>query len=183
MASKNDLTLKNLKFKVDNIVDQVKKNNSFMKSLADQIGNQIRLRARLGKDINNKPFHQLEKSYIAQRKGQIRFFKNKTKKTYAVKWNKRPSKLSKETTPSKSNLTATGLMLNSIRKRVSGGIIIIDLYNRTGANIFGENSSVTTNEKANHQAKAGRKFMGLAKFEQKMFADIVRKEILLVLKK
>lgn len=92
---------------------------------------------------------------------------------------KKPT-LAPTTRPSRSNLTATGLMLESLTRRVVGSRIFISLANATGKDMWGKFSRVTSNQKASFQAKMGRRFLDLAKFEQKIFRDRVTKEMLAI---
>jgi len=90
----------------------------------------------------------------------------------------KPTHLNKEhTTPSKSNLTSTGSMLNSLTRRVINKRIFITLKNNRSTDMYGKPSKMTANKKAKLQAKAGRRFLDLAKFEQKLFRDRITKDL------
>lgn len=43
--------------------------------------------------------------------------------------------------------------------------------------MYGKPSKMTANKKAKLQAKAGRRFLDLAKFEQKLFRDRITKDL------
>lgn len=121
--------------------------------LADDI--KIRTRSGVGVDKSGKraKFEKLSPSYISQRKGQKAFYtsKQKTRHIYSTEnksYIKRP-RLSRYTSPTKSNLTASNQMVEAIRSRSRKGQILIEVANtkrRPGFN--GQKTSLTNAELA-----------------------------------
>lgn len=155
-----------------------------------------------GKLIKNP---KLSQSYILQRKGKIRFFKNKNGSTYAIEnvGNKelkslRASKQARaqnrknierigkvnlgiNTTPSRSNLTATGQLLESIGSKGEVGKLIVQVeHEGRGANIHLEQpkKQPKNSELINILKQNGRIFFGLSKSE----LNILRRDIGKVIK-
>ena len=183
-SKRNRTLLNNTSKEIERIVDKFKSNRGEMNSLGNKILKQIQVRTRLGFGVakgNRKVrLAKLSNSYKDTRKGKIRFFTTKTGQVIRIRNKKaiRPKGLSRETTASKSNLTATGLMLNSLTAKVASRRIFITLENKKGKDIFGTPSKTSTNAKAGYQANQGRRFLDLASFEVKMFKQIVTKKLI-----
>ena len=150
----------------------------------------IRTRTRLGGAIPSGRLKKLSKSYVLQRKGNALFFtKNgkvlaikKTKKNTGLFNNYKPN-LFALTTAGRSNLTATGSMLNSMRSKVvTTKSINIYLKNSPRKTLFGEADSTTNSKIANYVAEGGRKFLGLRKSEKNNMQRFFRERVLNALK-
>lgn len=166
MAKASD-TISELIKALENAVD-----NGLTKTDTQTIGNQlvddIRRRTRLGYGCPGygrprESLKSLSNLYIEFRKGKIFVFKNKNNKTVVAnsKGNTgRHPKLSDETLPSKSNLTFTGQLLNSMHSSVlRPGVFLIDFQ--------GEHQPLTPTGKtisngtlAYYVEKEGRPFIG-----------------------
>jgi hypothetical protein len=144
---------------VKKIKDQVDKFASreqmgiYARDMAKLIGVRTRLgRAVMQNGATTSAMKKLSESYKKQRKGQIAFFSSGGRVIPYVP--KSPPRLHTETTPSKSNLTNTGEMIDSLVGRgVSVGRGIIRLIGRRNQDIGG------------WQEDKGRVFMRLAKAE------------------
>jgi hypothetical protein len=181
----NKKVFKEVSKTIDKTVECYKKDVPEMKRLATKILEQIRKRTRLGFGVTTtgakRKLEKLSTSYKDARRGKVRFFKNKNGKLIAAKGKSdftKPKRLASSTKPSKSNLTATGLMLDSLTRVVRSKRIIISIENARGSDLYGNSSNVTTNEKAKFQENAGRRFMDLANFEIKIFGEKIRKDII-----
>lgn len=207
---KNEKKFRDAAKTIEGLVDTYTSSTRLMNRLGEDIVKQIKTRTRLGYGVTKSGkrvrLEPLSDSYKKQRKGKIRFFTAKSGKVVAIeplsnkelnsfrasksarrqnrknrKFVKKPPNLNSNLTkPAKSNLTATGLMLNSLTRRVVGSRIFISLANATGKDMWGKFSRVTSSQKANFQAKMGRRFLDLAKFEQKIFRNRVTKEMLAI---
>lgn len=211
MATNNDEKFDLPAQEIDKLVDIYTKSPRRMNNLGSDIIKQIKTRTRLGYGVQiggrKIRLKKLSDNYKAARRGMKRFFRNKKtggtfvvealsakelkayraskearKENKALKKSLTPTRLSLSTRPAKSNLTATGLMLESLTKRVVGTRIFISLRNRRDVDMYGNNAKATSNQKASWQAKAGRRFLDLANFEQKIFKERVTKEILAISK-
>lgn len=138
-------------------------------SLEKSLPRQIKKRAQLGQGGNfnkdrlggsGKKFKELKESTIKQR--------NIYKK-----------KLSSNTTPGRSNQTATGKMLNSLKARKRPGQKIeIDTSDKKRAGLTGKGKKISNIEVRELNEKKGRTFLGLLDFEVIKAQRTVRKEVL-----
>lgn len=96
------------------------------------------------------------------------------------------SRLSGTTQPARSNLTATGQLLDSLRvikKSIVNGIkYTITIDNKRGRNLDGSNSTVGNRDIARFQRKQGRNFFGFTKPQINQIVREVRQTILKFLK-
>jgi len=146
------LTFKELEKKLAKLVDNIG-NRSQMQDVADEATKIVKTRTKQGKGVDKnggstQKLRQLKTSTIKKR-SQL----------------KRAGKLSDETTPSKSNLTQKGEMINSVQGQGQKNLATVSLKGR-------KNQS-----KAEHQADVGRKFMNLAKKEISDLANIIEDDI------
>jgi hypothetical protein len=118
-----------------------------MAEVAELIPAQIRKRTQLGKDLKGGKIKPIEDSTKDYRK---RYSKN----------------LDSNTTPNRSNLTATGQMLNSIESKAKGLVYEITLKSKRTKDLSGSTSKVTNAEIKDFQEKQGRFFWGLTDFEK-----------------
>ena len=148
----------------------------------------------------------LSESYILARKGKIRFatingkavvvassvsvkeakslraskgaLKGLAKQRKFLRLNK--PKLSKQTSPSKSNVTQTGQVINAMRRTASVGlnkVITIFLSDTRGPDMYGNKSGKTNTEVARLLHKQGRGFFTIAKTEEKRVMRFLKKLI------
>ncbi|MGV8130654.1 MAG: hypothetical protein ACP5N7_00965 [Candidatus Pacearchaeota archaeon] len=111
--------------------------------LGNMMANKIKVRTRLGRDIQENKLPGLSEKYIEQR---VRLKEN--------------GELYEQTTPKRSNLTKTGQLLNNMYATSKG--------NNTFTIRFRENrieSKVKNSEIVGYQRKLGRDFFGLSRPE------------------
>lgn len=96
-----------------------------------------------------------------------------------IKQRKKSRKLSPDTSPSKSNLTATGQMLNAIRTKITGDKLTIFINkNKRSSDISGRKSNLTNNElRRIIEEEVGTKFFDLTKEERQEAIDLTTKII------
>lgn len=131
----------------------------------------IKKRTRLGYGVEKtgderKKLKALSDSYIDQRKGKVSFIKTKAKNIIPVKPLSSP-KLSPSTSPTKSNLTKSGSMLDSMSVTSSNGKV------RIAPQGSRSDSRFSNEEIASLVTKQGRPFNNLAKGDLKQLRDFV----------
>ena len=158
-----------------------------MKKLGKDMITQIRKRTRLGSGVNittgkKEKLTKLSSSYKEVRKGNMYFFRKKgVSSAIPVKTKgkgKRNKNLSMLTTPSKSNLTATGQLLDSMKSRSFNSKIIISFNETRFKELSGKKSKLSNSEVARHVRNNGRNFLNLANFELSKFSRELRIKIL-----
>lgn len=131
--------------------------------LADKISQQIKKRTKTGKGVDKGgglyKLPDLSEKYVETRK-------------------KNRSKLGEKGTPKKSNLTASGAMLDSIKGTFSraGGTIKL-IFELTGSTKGLGEKSQKTRDVAKWQEEQGRRFFDLSKTEQNGILREVRNKI------
>lgn len=125
----------------------------------------------------------LSENYKEQRQGKARWYTTKDGRRvkvtkdmdYSGTFVKKP-RLASTTTPSKSNLTATGQLLKSlttVKMKMSGGIKwIIKLGDNRGRDLFGYSSKIGNKELNSILESKGRRFLGFTRAQRN---EIVRK--------
>lgn len=136
--------------------------------IGNDLVNDIRIRTRLGFGCSapGKPrdnLKELSSLYVAVRSGNVFVFKDKQNRI-RVADNKekrgRHPKLSQDTSPSKSNLTFTGQLLNSMHSMVlNPGVFIIDFHGDHRP-ISPNGKSIPNSTLAYYVEKEGRPFIG-----------------------
>lgn len=161
--SNNTKKIDDLKKRLEGSLDKII-TDSVSKSLGDKVVDIIKRRSRRGYGITDNEgsaaFEKLADSTVEQRK---RYKRN----------------LSSETRPSKSNITGTGQMLDSMRSNPQRGKIQVEIpKSKRRKELSGAQSTLTNAEVAGYVQQNGRKFFGLTKRER---SDLVRevKQILL----
>lgn len=95
-------------------------------------------------------------------------------------------RLSNKTTPSRSNLTATGQLLNSltvIKLRIRNGRgFAITVGDRRGRDMFGNSSKIGNKRLVEIQEGLGRTFLGFTKSQRNVIAKEIRQFIVRALK-
>lgn len=125
----------------------------------------IRTRTKLGKGVDRtggtaRALKPLKRSYIEQRK------RDRAK-----------GKLHRSTSPSKSNLTRTDQMLNSLDFQIRGNSIDIEPSDDRRSD-----SDLTNQEVADFVESQGRKFLNLSGNEIKQIIQSVRKDLIRLVK-
>ena len=173
---------------INKAVDRVKSRQN-MQKIVDEAAVIIRRRTLLGFGVpvdgrKRERLKKLSSSYIEQRKGQAVYFTSKSGKVIRVptsaKFRSRMS-LSTKTTPSKSNLTLTGQLLDSLKGTVTG-------FGRGVIKVTGQRDDGGTNEDiASFVDDNGRPFLHLSNNEIKQLAilaaDLMKNELKNVLTK
>jgi hypothetical protein len=135
-----------IKYKLDAII-----NRRLQEEIGRIVSERVKTRTRLGKGVNEDgaapvKLKVLSDAYKRRRKAE-------------------KNQLHAETTPSKSNLTFTGDMLDNIKYRIEGDKIIIYI------------EGDLNNKKAQWVTEGGRAFMNLSKPEQVEIIRLIRERI------
>lgn len=151
--------LKNLSKKVENVTASID-----LKFLLEEIPRIIRVRTRLGKGVNGGKLEKL--------KPLSEDYKDTRKRL--------KSKLSGETSPNRSGLTATGQMLEAIRGKQSGNTITFTIDGSRTKELSG-NSKLSNDEVAKFARETGRPFFELSDSEkngiQRKVAQAIKKAL------
>ena len=95
-------------------------------------------------------------------------------------------RLSDLTTPAKSNLTATGQLLNSltvVKVKLENGVqYVIRVGDRRGLGLYGEPSKIGNKKLVEYLAEGGRKFLGITKSQRNEISREIRELILKFIK-
>lgn len=143
--------------------DAVSKTN--LKPLANKAADLIRIRTRVGYGVSKS----------GSPKEKLKELKGSTKKSRNTK--KKRGLLSDETSPSKSNLTETGKLLDSIKASVpSAGVIQVRLTGSHGDDLSNEKLGEYMHEGSANREK--RPFMGLTDLQIKQLTDDLRRDLL-----
>lgn len=143
-----------------------------MKKFGETAADIVRLRTRLGFGVSDDNAEKarlkpLSKSYKDFRKGKIAFFTTPDGRVVPYKPNSAPT-LHPDTSPTKSNLTFTGQMLDSL------GVVSV----RQGEALIGPRGNRTKSPLSNKQVAKyvtaqGRAFNNLSKVENKRMAEAI----------
>jgi hypothetical protein len=122
--------------------------------LAKSLVDYIKLRTREQGEGTSGTLKSLSKKYVEQRA-------------------KQSDRLHPDTSPSNSNLTATGQMLDAIRGRAGGGKVTIDIKptNRR-KELNGKRSGLNNNQVRQYVEDAGREFLKLSPQEKQEVIDL-----------
>jgi len=148
--------------------------------LAQIIPEIIRLRTRQEGQGTNGQLKELSESYIKQRAGEIAFYtigKGSDRKVIPYKPSSAPD-LHPDTTPSKSNLTATGQLLDSITGKRAGDRVNISLKGKRKKELSGAKSKLTNDEVGKYVRENGREFLKLSVDEKQEAIDLATQIIL-----
>jgi hypothetical protein len=161
---------------------QVAKSPQFLQPIAVIAADLIRKRTRLGYGVNEegaerKRLKALRPSYIDFRKGKVAFYTSKLGHVYPVTRNIKKPILSEFTTATRSNLTFTGQLLDSLKGRTTTrGIVVYLDPRRVG-------SKLTNAQIKDYQEKQGRSFFYLSRTETINVERVYRLKIIEELKK
>lgn len=156
------------------------------KKIAVAIKNQIVKRTRLGYGVDpetgrRKRLPKLSQSYIDQRKGKLSFFTLKEKKIIVPYEPGTAPKLASTTTPGRSNVTATGLLLNSLG--ALGGRARVGVFMKKvkySIDLFGNSlkKSVFTTDVLKWLENGGKTGINKRGFRRpRVFLDLTRTEV------
>lgn len=167
LASKPAITFKN---EVEKYGKQVKKSlRSVMPKLQKEVPEQIRTRTRLG----NRVDHNFN-DRLGGKTGKFDKLSNKYKRTRR----KLKNNLDPKTTPAKSNLTATGQLLDSIKARRRGRTgLLIYLEKQRRVDLRG-NPATIDNVTLAEYVEEKRPFFALSDGELNKFRRMIRDKIL-----
>ena len=122
--------------------------------LAQSLVDYIKLRTREQGEGTDGPLASLSGKYIEQRR-------------------KKSDRLHPDTDPDKSNLTATGQMLDALRGRAGGGKVTIDIKPTTRRKeLSGKKSGLNNNQVRQYVENAGREFLKLSPQEKQEVIDL-----------
>lgn len=138
------LTIKATQLKIKRATEQGIRKAA--RSLAKSLPEMIRQRTRSGRGLLGT-LAGLSSGYVEKRK--------------------KSKRLSKETSPTKSNLTATGQMLNALKGIASGSIVTVFVADKARTRELGGGDSTKTNkEVARYADETGRPFLGITPQEE-----------------
>lgn len=157
--------LRRLAQKTDEIIkDNIRDFDFLLKDIPDQ----IKKRTQLGKGVSDNG-------------GALQKLKPLESELYKKARQRNKANLDKNTKPNRSNLTATGQMLNSITGVRSGTKFTFSLKDSRKNDLSGNPSRVTNTDVMGFQEKQGRPFFYLAKPEITLFTrkikDIITERI------
>lgn len=184
MALTPEQTILKASKSVDEAFDRLTK-PSETKKIAQTVARQIQKRSRLGYGVDpasrrRQRFPRLSKSYQDQRKGKITFFrKDGVRKPIPIKPKSSPN-LDTTTRPTKSNITATGLLLRSIRSAGGKARLAVFIKRvRYAVDIFGNRvkGSKFTTDVVGYLAGMDRVFLALTRGEEKRIQRDLGKRI------
>ena len=129
----------------------------------------------------------LSESYKEQRQGKARYYTDKNGKKIRVSKNKNNSdyvkkpRLAGTTKPAKSNLTATGQLLNSltvVKLKITGGVsYLIRVGDRRGRGLFDQPTSIGNKQLVDYLSRQGRHFLGFTNAQKNRIAREIRQII------
>lgn len=124
------------------------------RELIDPIIDIIKIRTQIEGQGTNGDLDALKPSYIKQR---ARYAEN----------------LSPETSPGKSNLTATGQMINAISGKAGGGKVTVSVNKkRRRGELSGSRSKLTNDQVRAYVEENGREFLKLSEQEKREVIDL-----------
>jgi len=193
MSYSNDDTIdKQIRKSVE---DKVKKavNEGINLKYVEELKDRIVSRTQLGIGVDPETgvsirLLKLSDSYKEQRQGKARYYtgangkivrvgKNKTNSDYVKK-----PRLSKTTTPAKSNLTATGQLLKSltvVKAKIQGGVAyFIRVGDKRGRGLFDSPSTIGNKKLVEYLAEQGRTFLGFTKSQKNQITKEIRQIII-----
>jgi hypothetical protein len=158
--------------KVSRAVKEIKKPAN-MKKFGDEAAEIIRRRTRLGygakENAEREKLKPLSDSYKAQRAGKIAFATG-PHGVYPYKPEQKPN-LHPHTTPTRSNLTNTGQMLDSLGStKVKEGSVTVDVQGQ-------RKDGLSNKQVAEYVSLQGREFNNLTPKEQRQIEQIIEREI------
>lgn len=157
---RNEDQIKKIIQKIESIKKEVLSQKN-MQAIADSVADSIKLRTRSGKGVDEQgnltKLDPLSDEYVETRK-------------------RKRNKLSPYATPKKSNLTATGQMLDSIDTAINGSSIIFFFKEQRTKELSGKSKS-TNGQIAKYVEDGGRRFFGFSKFDKQMVLRQLRKII------
>jgi hypothetical protein len=162
----------------NSLKESIEKKN--FEPIVEEAADMVKLRTRLGYGVERpgagrQRLKPLKDSYKKQRANKVRFWtdpQGRVRSREIENGGGRHPELSSETTPSKSNLTFTGQMIDSVEGRATGngkGVISV-----TGT----RNDGMRNSEVAQYVTDAGRPFISLSNIEIKRIVDMLRRSIL-----
>ena len=163
---------------------EIYKDKRFLNNLARETAEQIKKRTQLSKGVSKsgkserlKPLSEL---YKLQRQGRAKVWKDKDGNVIVARGKFEKPKLDKNTTPGRSNLTATGQLLNALRGVYKRRSIIIDFRKETrGPDFRGVKGKATNSDIVGYQEGQGRRFFDLSNSElnglRRKIANRIRK--------
>lgn len=138
------------------------------KRLGDLMARQVRTRTRLG--------------YGATQNGSQRKL-DRLSERYKEYREDHAEELSGATTPGRSNLTATGQMLDAIQAVGSRGKVVLELVGKRTGELGGRRSRLTNAQVAKYVQEQGRRFFDFTKAERNFLVREVKQLVLAQLRK
>jgi hypothetical protein len=154
MSKPLDKQIKELVDKVTKALEKAVNSKSLYTSIGRDVSAQIKKRTRIGFGVKENA----SKQYNLKEAGRS--------KKYTKIREKFKKNLSKDTTPKKQNLTATGQLLDSITSIPSAGSVKITLKSDRGNGLDGKPSKTNNFKIASGQKEKGREFLNLSSAEK-----------------
>lgn len=165
--SKNTDKIDSLTKRISEVVDKEIDANA-SRSLGELMADRIRKRTRLGYGVSNsesqQPLKKLTEGYVSKRE-------------------RYRQELHPNTRPNRSNLTATGQMLDGIEAKGQKGKVILEISGSRNRELGGRRSTLTNAEVAKYVQEQGRKFFAATNAEKQFLVREVKKLILSGLRK
>lgn len=167
---------------IKEITENLKSRKRDLEAMGEEAIRLIVVRTRLGYGVDRprakrKRLKSLSPSYIEVRKGKIAFFtlgKGQKRRIVSYVPDKKPE-LSEFTRPTRSNLTFTGKMLDSMRVK---DIVVRRNRVSIGPDRRSRGKGLTNEKIATYQEQMGRVFNNLSDLEVKKLARFHKKSIL-----
>lgn len=155
--------------KIRMLIDDLKKTltSSDFREVSQVLARQIRIRTRLGYGVES---------------GKQSKLKPLDTERYVPLRQKNKSNLSSETTAKKSNLTATGQMLDSIKQDSNGRNIAVSVSGKRTKELTERRSVNTNSDIARYAKENGRNFFEATNAEKQLVAREIKKRMLRGLK-
>lgn len=166
-------------------------------SYPDELKNRIVKRTQLGIGVdeegNGQKLPPLSDNYKEARKGKARWYTSKSGKKVKVlksedtsgNYVKKP-KLASTTTPSKSNLTATGQLLKSltvVKQKIDGGVkYIFRIGDRRGRDMYGKPAKIGNKQLVKYLKDKGRNFFNFSKAQRNQIRREIRQILIRLIK-
>jgi len=158
----NQEKLNRLAQQTDKIITEMASNGDF-NFLLKEVPNIIKIRTQLGKGVSSNG-------------GKLSALKKLESDKYK-ELRKKSDKLSSNTTPNRSNLTATGQLLDAIRGERSGNEFRFFFISKRNADLSGRTSKATNQDIVKGQEEQGRPFFFLSKTELTRLSRSIRDAI------
>lgn len=148
---------KKIESKIDRAID-LSLDDKLARDLVEQIVKRTKLGYGVGENGEQTRLARLSDSY-AERRRRLK------------------GELDTDTSPKRSNLTATGQLLDALVGKIRNGDIVISIEGNRNGELGGYPSKYTNEEIADFVERQGRKFLGLTNSEKNALIRELRKRV------